>query len=107
MDLVSFIARVIISDGPKVCFGAPARRSFLADIAAGRFAVVCLERCEYTTINELEARYADLQLGFVDCALVVLSVRFATDRLLTFDERHFRTVSPLHRGTFAILPADE
>jgi predicted nucleic acid-binding protein len=87
-------------------FGAAARRAFVADLAAGRFAVACLEPQEYYRINELEARYEDLQLGLVDCELVILAGRFATDRLLTFDERHFRTVTPPHGGAFTILPAD-
>jgi hypothetical protein len=32
--------------------------------------------------------------------------RYGTDRLLTFDERHFRAVTPLAGGAFTILPAD-
>jgi hypothetical protein len=29
-----------------------------------------------------------------------------TTRILSFDERHFRTVVPLDGGTFALLPID-
>jgi predicted nucleic acid-binding protein len=87
-------------------YGDAARRAFVADLAAARFAVACLERQEYSMINELEARYEGLQLGLVDCALLALADRFATNRLLTFDERHFRAVSPIQGGAFIILPAD-
>jgi len=87
-------------------YGAAARRAFVADLAAGRFAVSCLERQDYSSIIDLEARYADLRLGLVDCALLVLADRLETDRILTFDERHFRTVRTPQGGVFTILPAD-
>ena len=86
--------------------GDPARRAFLADLAAGRFTVAALEREDYATIADLDMRYADLRLGLADCALIVLAHRHETTRLLTFDERHFRTVTPLSGGIFTLLPAD-
>jgi len=86
--------------------GDPARRAFLADLAAGRFTVAALEREDYATIADVDARYADLRLGLADCALVVLAHRHETTRLLTFDERHFRAVTPLAGGSFTLLPAD-
>lgn len=87
-------------------FGHPARRAFVSDLAAGRFAVACLERADYAVIAELDDRYRDLGLGLSDCALVVLADRYGTDRILSFDERHFRVVTPLSGGAFTILPAD-
>jgi predicted nucleic acid-binding protein len=89
-----------------VRFGAPARRAFLADLAAGRYEVAALAAEDYVEVASLDARYADLGLGLADCAAVVLARRFGTRRLLSFDERHFRTVSPLQGGAFELLPAD-
>lgn len=86
--------------------GHQARRAFLRDLAAGRFVVAGLDRNDYSTVVELESRYADLELGLADCALVVLADRYETTRILSFDERHFRTVTPLHAEAFTILPAD-
>jgi predicted nucleic acid-binding protein len=86
--------------------GRQARRAFLRDLAAGRFAVAGLDRDDYSTVVELESRYADLALGLADCALVVLADRYETTRLLSFDERHFRAVAPLRAEAFTILPAD-
>jgi hypothetical protein len=82
------------------------RRKFIADLAAGRFTAACLEREDYAAIGDLDARYADLELGLADCALVVVAKRYGTDRIMSFDERHFRAVSPLDGGAFTILPAD-
>ena len=74
-----------------------------------RPAALPLPACEvddYGTILELEARYADLELGLADCALVALADRHETTRILTFDERHFRAIKPLRGDAFTILPAD-
>ena len=87
-------------------FGPAARRAFLSDLAAGRFSVEGLERVDYTTILDLDVRYADLALGLADCALVALAARHRTRRILSFDERHFRAVVPLDGTAFTILPAD-
>lgn len=88
--------------------GDVARRRFLADLAAGRFTVACLERADYATVADLDERYADLRLGLADCALVVLAARYETTRILSFDERHLRAVAPLGRASdaFTLLPAD-
>lgn len=82
------------------------RRNFIADLAAGRFTVACLEREDYAAIGELDARYTDLGLGLADCSLVVIANRYGTDRIVSFDERHFRALTPLGGGAFTILPAD-
>lgn len=87
-------------------FGDAARRAFLGDLAAGRFIVGCLEREDYTTVSELEARYAGLELGLADCSLIVLAKRHQTTRILSFDERHLRAIVPLDGGIFTLLPAD-
>jgi predicted nucleic acid-binding protein len=87
-------------------FGRAARVAFLQDLAAGRFDVACLERDDYTTIGELDARYADLELGLADCAVIALAQRYETSRIVSFDERHFRAVTPLQGGAFTILPHD-
>ena len=87
-------------------FGQAARRAFLRDLAYGRFNVACLERNDYQTIIDLDARYADLGLGLADWALVALAERYRTTRILSFDERHFRSVTPLGGGAFTIMPAD-
>jgi predicted nucleic acid-binding protein len=86
--------------------GRLAQRAFLADLAAGRFTVACLTREDYAAIADVDARYEDLRLGLADCALIVLADRYQTNRIVTFDERHFRAVTPLRGDSFTILPAD-
>jgi len=89
-----------------VRFGEAARRAFLSDLAAQRYDVACLDAGDYRAVAEFDARYSDLGLGLADCSIVVLAERYETRRLLSFDERHFRTVAPLQGGAFELLPAD-
>lgn len=51
-------------------------------------------------------RYADLHIGIADASIVVLAAKYGTTRVLTFDERHFLAMRPLHAAAFTILPAD-
>ena len=87
--------------------GLDAELAFLEDLAEGTYIVDCLDRKELRTALEVVGRYRSLRLGLADASLVVLAERYATRRLLTFDERAFRAVSPLQGGAFTILPADQ
>ncbi|MDQ3708645.1 MAG: PIN domain-containing protein [Actinomycetota bacterium] len=86
--------------------GSLAARSFIQDVAAGRFRVEGLTRAEHGLVAELDERYDDLAVGFADLSVVVLAGRFGTRRVLTFDERDFRALTPLTGGSFMLLPAD-
>ena len=86
--------------------GERARRAFLEDLAAQRFHVECLTEVDYTMVATLDRAYASLRLGLADLSVVVLAGRLRCTRLLTFDERHFRAIRPLHGEAFTILPAD-
>ena len=87
--------------------GSVARRAFLADLAAGRFEVACLDTEDHAVIVDLERRYDDLDVGLADLSAVVVAHRYHTRRILTFDERHFRTLRPLSGGHFVLLPSDK
>jgi predicted nucleic acid-binding protein len=86
--------------------GLEVELAFLQDLAAGTFLADCLSRAELGLALEVARRYRDLKLGVSDAALVVLARRHQTRRLLTFDERAFRAVTPLQGGSFTLLPAD-
>jgi predicted nucleic acid-binding protein len=86
--------------------GVDVELAFIEDLAAGSFVVECLSRDELQTARDVAERYRDLRLGLADASLVVLAQRYASTRILTFDERAFRVVAPLQGGAFTILPAD-
>jgi predicted nucleic acid-binding protein len=86
--------------------GETARRSYLDDLAAGRFDVECLTSEDYARVAMLERQYADLRPALADLAVVVVAGRLRCARILTFDERHFRAIRPLYGDAFTLLPAD-
>ncbi len=87
--------------------GPDVELAFLEDLAEGTYIVECLDRAQLRAARDVVSQYRDLRLGIADASLMVIAERYGTRRLLTFDERAFRTVTPLQGGTFTILPADE
>jgi predicted nucleic acid-binding protein len=86
--------------------GIDVELAFIDDLATGTFQIECLTRSEIAAARDLVERYRDLAIGLADASLVVLADRFRTTRLLSFDERAFRAISPLAGGAFQLLPAD-
>jgi predicted nucleic acid-binding protein len=87
--------------------GPDVELAFLDDLGEGTFVVECLDRAQLRRARDVVARHRDLRLGLADASLIVLAERYATRRILTFDERAFRAVPPLQGGAFTILPADQ
>jgi predicted nucleic acid-binding protein len=86
--------------------GPDVELAFVDDLVSGTFVVECLTRDDLARARGVVERYRDLRLGLADASLVVLAQRHGTTRILSFDERAFRTVAPLQGGTFTLLPAD-
>ena len=86
--------------------GVDVELAFLEDVAEGTYVVECLGRDELRNAREVVEQYRDQQLGLGGASLVVLARRLQTRRILTLDERAFRTVRPLQGGSFTVLPAD-
>jgi uncharacterized protein len=86
--------------------GVDAELAFLNDLATGAFQVECLTPPELARAHDIAERHRDLMIGLADASVVVLAARFRTRRILTFDERHFRAMTPVQGGHFIILPAD-
>jgi predicted nucleic acid-binding protein len=78
--------------------GIEVELSFREDLAEGTFQVEYLTRAEMATALLVARRHRDLAIGLADASLVVLAQRFRTRRLVTFDERAFRSISPLQGG---------
>ncbi|MGH3087067.1 MAG: PIN domain-containing protein [Rubrobacteraceae bacterium] len=86
--------------------GVDVELAFLDDLAEGTFLVECLTRRELGASRDIARRYRDLELGLADVSLMVLAGKHRATRVVTFDERAFRAVTPLQGGSFTILPAD-
>lgn len=77
-------------------------------LTGGGYEIPAIGEEDLLAARPLLAKYAQLNIGLTDAVNVVLADRYATDRILTLDERHFRTVRPIHRRhpAFRVLPAD-
>ena len=86
--------------------GTEAEARFIDDLIEGTYIVECLDRVRLERARDLVHRYRDLRLGLTDASLVVLAADYESRRILSFDERAFRAITPLTGGAFTVLPAD-
>jgi uncharacterized protein len=68
----------------------------LDDIEAGLFTVLDLQAEDYRRAREIQARYADSEVGFVDAAVLAIVERLNEPKLATLDHRHFGMLRPAH-----------
>ena len=81
--------------------GSHAARLFLAAIAAGEHAVAHLTAGLLRRAVEIDAGFADLNLGFADAAVMAVAERDDLP-ILTFDFEHFRATRP-RRGFWELV----
>lgn len=84
--------------------GAGAMVALLRDIQAGAFVVEDLGPEDYLRVAEVLDTYADLDVGFVDAAVLVITERLGERRLATLDHRHFSVLRPAHVDSLQLLP---
>jgi uncharacterized protein len=77
---------------------------FLADLAAGAYAVAWGEESDMARAHALSVRYRALRLGLVDGAVIGVAERLRADAIATLDVRHFGAVEI--RGRPRLLPRD-
>ncbi len=85
--------------------GIDAELALIDDLAA-TYTVQALDPAGLKRARELCAQYRDLELGLADASIVVLAELRSTRAIATFDQRHFRAVTPIQGGSFELLPAD-
>jgi predicted nucleic acid-binding protein len=73
--------------------GARSRQTFYAGIVEGYYLIADLPKEGYNRVAELNRRFDDLGLGFVDAAVVALSEALRLPRIATTDRRHFGPVA--------------
>jgi predicted nucleic acid-binding protein len=79
--------------------------AFLSDVADESVRIVDLVAVDYVRVRELLARYADMNLGFVDAAVVAVVERLREEKLATLDHRHFAAIRPRHVESLTRLPS--
>jgi uncharacterized protein len=84
--------------------GHPTMRLFVQQIQRGPLRLVSVQKSDFSRIHELLTQYADLELDLVDASVTALAERLNIRRILTVDQRDFRTIRPNHCSYFEILP---
>ena len=69
--------------------GQRSRLTFYAGIVEGHYLVADVQPAGYARIAELNRQFADLNVGFVDAALIALAEALGLSRIATTDRRHF------------------
>jgi predicted nucleic acid-binding protein len=73
--------------------GVKARLTFYRAIVEGHYLVADLPQSSYLRVVELNRQFSDLELGFVDAAIVAMAEVLGLTRIATADRRHFEPVA--------------
>lgn len=84
--------------------GAEAERLFAEDVAEGRYTVEWHADRDLARATELNAGYADLELGLVDCVVIAMAERLRVRDIATLDVRDFGAVEIA--GQPRLIPRD-
>ncbi|MGK2857395.1 MAG: type II toxin-antitoxin system VapC family toxin [Thermoanaerobaculia bacterium] len=87
--------------------GTKVEVELLKEVASGAYMLADFHPADIDEAVSVIRRYDDLDIGLADASLVVLSRRHDTRKVLTLDERHFRTLRAAHGKPFRIFPADD
>jgi len=86
--------------------GPDAAIDFMQAIQQEEFTLVPLLAQDLVRCRELAVQYRDLEIGLADATVAATAERLHINRLLTLDQRHFRTIIPRNLAPFILLPAD-
>ena len=78
--------------------------AFLDDLQSGAFHLYQMNRSDYVRARELMDRYADADVGLVDCLILATVERLGENKLATLDHRHFSLMRPSHVEALELLP---
>jgi predicted nucleic acid-binding protein len=86
----------------RSCAAERAARAFLAAVSAGEHTVAYITPGLLRRAVEIDARFADLHLGFVDVSVMAVAEREELP-VLTFDFRDFRAAPPERRRAWQLV----
>jgi len=113
-DLLSGGDERIVMPSPILCevdhlvhrmLGPAAMPAFLGRVRSGELDVAESAPDDLGRTIELMERYADLDVGFVDAAVLSIIERLGEPKLATLDRKHFSVMQPRHVDALELLPA--
>ncbi|MFL5319080.1 MAG: type II toxin-antitoxin system VapC family toxin [Myxococcaceae bacterium] len=78
--------------------------TFLDDLLSGAYQREALSDADLRRSMQVIERYADHKLGLTDASVLATAERLNVPRILTLDERHFRTLRFRDRRALTLLP---
>lgn len=84
--------------------GRAARELFYRGLAEASYLLVDLPQERIARVAEIDRQFAELDLGFVDAAVVALAESLGIARVATADRRHFEPLARAYR--LELLPAE-
>jgi len=77
---------------------------FLGDARKGAYQIEDLSTHDLDRVIDLIDTYADLDVGFVDAAVLTVAERLGAHRVATLDHRHFGAMRPRHVEALGLVP---
>jgi predicted nucleic acid-binding protein len=82
--------------------GVASRHVFYQGIIDGHYYIADLPRQAYSRVVDIDREFEDLNLGFVDAAIVAIAGALKVSRIATTDRRHFPALAK--RFSLELLP---
>ncbi len=90
----------------RVKLGIAAEVRLLEGIVKGSLSLEGFTMQDAARCTELIGQYHDLDLGLADASVIATAERLEVYRILTVDERNFRTVRTARGNPLVLLPSD-
>lgn len=78
--------------------------ALLGDIVRGAYEVLDVSVADHKRIAQLCDRHSDLDVGYVDAAVLAIVERLDEPKLATLDHRHFGVLRPRHVDALRLVP---
>ncbi len=78
--------------------------AFCEDVASGAYSLWSLDSTLLLKAAQLQSRYSDQPIGFVDAAVFVTCEALGEDKLATLDHRHFSVLRTENGQAMRLLP---
>lgn len=85
--------------------GGAAMPALLRDIERGAYRLEELVGDDLPRVIQVMQDYEDLEVGFVDAAVLTIVERLEEPKLATLDRKHFAAMRPRHVDALELLPA--
>ena len=98
----------VLAEATYLCskwLGAAQATAMMEDVAEGGIGVWTLPMSTYSQVPSLMRKYAALPMDLADASLVLLAEHLGHGRILSTDERHFKTYRWKQRKPFVNLLA--